>query len=97
MVMTLFLLSKTQIICPSSHIISKKATKNLQNFLVKDLKDQCIGMKTKSEKKTWQKSADIITNHTFQELTDYLCWLIQIKLTILKGIKLEGITCQKYY
>ena len=52
MVMTLFLLSKTQIICPSSHIISKKATKNLQNFLVKDLKDQCIGMKTKSEKKT---------------------------------------------
>ena len=52
MVMTLFFFFFTQIICPSSHIISKKATKNLQNFLVKDLKDQCIGMKTKSEKKT---------------------------------------------
>ena len=61
------------------------------------MKDHCIGMKTKSEKKTWQKSEDIITNHTFQGLTDYLCWLIQIKLTILKGIKLDGITCQKNY
>ena len=43
----IFLLSKTQnYMSPQSHY-QQKINKNYQNFLVKGLKDQCIGMNIK--------------------------------------------------
>ena len=51
-----------------------KAIKNYQNFLVKDLKDQFIGMKTKQKVRIiiHQMNIDIFSNQTLLELIDYL-------------------------
>ena len=38
---------------------------------------------------------DIFSNKILFELIDYLLWFIQIKIAILKDLKLEGITYQK--
>ena len=55
-------------------ISSAKAIKNYQNFLVKDLKDQFIGMNTKQKVRIiiHQMNIDIFSNQTLLELIDYL-------------------------
>ena len=52
--------------CPSSHFISKKQSKNYQNFLAKGLEDLFIGMniKPKVRTKIQQMSIDIFLNQT---------------------------------
>ena len=61
------------------------------------MKDQCIGIniKQKVRIKKRQTSIDIFLNQTLQELTDCLFKLIQIKMTMQKGIKPEGIIYPK--
>ena len=51
--------------------------------------------KTKSENKnTTNEYIDIFTNHHLSELTDCFCQYIQIKMTMQKGVKAEGIIYQ---
>ena len=45
----LFLLSKTQKCMLLLSLYQPKTTKNYQNLLAKDLKDQCIGMNIKQK------------------------------------------------
>ena len=61
------------------------------------MKDECIGMnkKQKVRIKAQRKNIDIFSNQTFQELTDYLLWFIQMWMIILKGINPEGIIYRK--
>ena len=52
----------------------QERTKNYQNFLLNDLKDQFIGMniKQKLRIKIRQMNIDIFSNQTLLELIDYL-------------------------
>ena len=61
------------------------------------MKDQCIRMnkKQKVRIKLQQTSIDIFSSQTLKELTDCLCYFIQIKMAMHKGIKVEGIIYQK--
>ena len=51
-------------------IYKQKTTKNLQNFLAKDFKDQCIGMNIKQNVRTkvQQTSIDIFSRQTLLDL-----------------------------
>ena len=70
----LFLLSNTQNYMSLSSLYQQKTIKNYQNFLVKDLKDQCVAtnIKQKVRTKVRQMSVDIFSNQTLQVLTDCL-------------------------
>ena len=63
---TLFLLLKTQNCMFMLSLYQQRTTKNYQNFLVKDLKDQCIGMNIEQEVriKMQQIIIDIFFNQT---------------------------------
>ena len=54
-----------------SSFYQQKTTRNYQNFIAKDLKDQCIGMiiKQKVRITIGQKNIDIFWNQTLKELT----------------------------
>ena len=75
----------------------QETIKNYRNFLAKDLKDQFIGMniKQKVRIKLHQINLDIFSNQTLLESIVYLFQFIQIKMTILKDLKLEDIIYQK--
>ena len=70
----LFLLSKTENYMFLSSCYQQKTIKNYQNFLVKDLKDQFIGMsiKQKVRIKIQQMNIDIFSNQTLLELAEDL-------------------------
>ena len=63
---TLFLLLKTQNCMFMLSLYQQRTTKNYQNFLAKDLKDQCIGMNIEQEVriKMQQIIIDIFFNQT---------------------------------
>ena len=75
----------------------QETIKNYRNFLAKDLKDQFIGMniKQKVRIKLHQTNLDIFSNQTLLESIVYSFQFIQIKMTILKDLKLEDIIYQK--
>ena len=54
-----------------------------------------MNVKQKMRIKMQQMDIDIFLNHTLWELTDCLFWLVQIKMPMLKDLKLEDITYQK--
>ena len=89
MMIILFSLSSTQNCMSLSSHYPQKIIKNYQNHLAKDLKDQCIGMniKQKVRIKLRQTSIDISWIQTLHEITDFLFWFIQIKITVQKGVK----------
>ena len=62
------------------------------NFLVKDLKDQFIGKKQKVTIKIQQTNLDFSLN---QILLESKFVFMQIKMLLLKNLKLRGITNQK--
>ena len=72
----LFLLSKTQNYMPLYLLYQQKAIQNYQNFLAKELKDQCIGMsmKQKVRIKIRQMSIDVLSN----QILVYLFWFVQL-------------------
>ena len=61
------------------------------------MKDQYIEMniKQKMRIKIQQMNVDIFLKQTLLELTDYLFPFIQIKMTVLRDLKIEDITYQK--
>ena len=61
------------------------------------MKDQFIGMniKEKVRRKTQQLDIDILSNQILLDLIDYLFWFMQIKMLVLKDLKLEDIIDQK--
>ena len=67
-----------------------------QNFLAKDFKNQFIGMniKRKVRTKIQQINIDIFSNRILLKLIDYVLF-IQIKMLILKDLKLENIIHEK--
>ena len=71
-------------------LYQQETIKNYQNFLAKDLKDGFIGMNIKQKVRIniRQMNIDIFSNQTLLEF-------IQIKISILKDLKLEDITYQK--
>ena len=75
----------------------QKAIENFQNFLAKDLKDRHSGknIKQKVRIKTKQASLDISMNQNLQKFTYCLFQIIQTKIIIQKGIKLQGNIYQK--
>ena len=74
MIMILFLYQRHTIICSPVVILSARDNKNYQNFLVKDLKDQFIGMdiKQKVRIKIQQMNLDTFLNQILLELIEYL-------------------------
>ena len=62
-----------------------------------DLKDQFIGMNKKKKKriKIQQMNKGIFSNQILFELIGYLFQFIQIKMEILKDLKLKDIIYQK--
>ena len=76
-------------------LYQQKTIGNYENFLAKDLKDQCIGMniKQKMRIKSQQTTIDIFGIQNL--LKNSLFWLIQIKMKMLKGTKSEGVICKK--
>ena len=62
-----------------------------------DLKDQFIGMNKKQKKriKIQQMNKGIFSNQILFELIGYLFQFIQIKMEILKDLKLKDIIYQK--
>ena len=73
--------------------LSAKDNKNCQNFLAKELKDQFIGVniKQKVRIKIQQTNLDIFSNQTLLELIDLFFQLIQMKMPLLKDLKLKDI------
>ena len=61
----LFLLSKTQNCMSLQSLYQQKATKNYQNFLLKDLTDQFIKINIKKVRIKRQMSIDIFSNQFF--------------------------------
>ena len=68
-----------------------------QKFLARDLKDHFIIMNTKQKvrMKTQQMNINIFLNQILLELIYFLFQFIQIKIPILKDLKLEDIIYQK--
>ena len=75
----------------------QKTIKNYKIFWVKDLKDQFIGMsiKQKVRIKIQQMNKDIFFNQTLLESMNYLFYLIQMRLAMLKDLMIENIIYQK--
>ena len=61
------------------------------------MKDQFIRINIKQEVKIeiQQKNTDIWSNQTSLELIDYLFYFIEIKMRILRALKLEDVIYQK--
>ena len=70
----LSLLSKTQSYIFLSSLYQKNTIQNYQNFSVKDLKDQLIGMNVKQKVRTniGKMNIDAFFNQILLELIDYL-------------------------
>ena len=70
----IILLSKTQNCMLLSSLCQQKIFKNYQNFLIKDLKDQFIGIniKQKVRIRIQQRNIDIFWNQCLLELINYL-------------------------
>ena len=68
-----FTIKDTKLYVPAVTLSAKDTTKNYQNFIVKDLKDQSIGMniKQKVRIKIRQMNIDIFSNKIFLEFIDY--------------------------
>ena len=68
-----------------------------QKFLARDLKDHFIIMNTNQRVriKTQQMNINIFFNQILLELIYFLFWFIQIKIPVLKDLKLEDIIYQK--
>ena len=68
-----FTIKETKLYVPAVTLSAKDTTKNYQNFIVKDLKDQSIGMniKQKVRIKIRQMNIDIFSNKFFFEFVDY--------------------------
>ena len=77
--------------------LSARENQNYQNFLVKYLKDQFIGMSIKQKViiKIQQTNLDFFLNQFLLESIDYLLQFMQIKMLLLKDFKLKSITYQK--
>ena len=77
--------------------LSARDNQNHQSFVVKDVKYPCIGIniKQKGKIKMQEKGINICSNQPLQELTNCLFRFIQIKVVMLKDLKLEDITYQK--
>ena len=92
----LFSLSKTKNYTSLLSLYQQKTINNYENFLAKNLKDQWIGMymEQKARIKIRQINTDTLLDQTLHELTVCLFWFIQIKIPILKDLKLEVIIYQ---
>ena len=92
----LFSLSKTKNYTSLLSLYQQKTIKNYENFLAKNLKDQWIRlyMEKKARIKIRQINTDTLLDQTLHELTVCLFWFIQIKIPILKDLKLEVIIYQ---
>ena len=92
----LFSLSKTKNCTSLLSLCQQKTIKNYENFLAKNLKDQWIRMymEQKARIKIRQINTDTLLDQTLHELTVCLFWFIQIKIPILKDLKLEVIIYQ---
>ena len=77
-----FTIKDTKLYVPVVTLSAKDTTKNYQNFIVKDLKDQSIGMniKQKVRIKIRQMNIDIFSNKIFLEFIDYFFQFIQITM-----------------
>ena len=80
-----------------SSLCQQETTKNYEHFLEKDLKDQFTGMdiKQKVRIKIRQMNIDIFSNQILLESIYYLFLFIQIKMSILKYLKLKDIIYHK--
>ena len=69
-------------------LLQQNRIENYQNLVVKDLKDQFIGMniKQKMRIKMRQTNVDIFPNQILLELINYLLQFIQINMAILKDL-----------
>ena len=80
-------------------VVTLSATQNKKrsNFLAKHLKDQFIwmNMKQKVRIKIQQINKDTFSNQILLEVIDYLFYFKQIKIPILKELRLEDIIYQK--
>ena len=78
-------------------VYQQKTIKNYQNFIVKDLKDQFIGMniRPKVRIKIRQVNTDIFSNQILFELIDYLFKFIQTKITNRESLKRKDIIYRK--
>ena len=78
-------------------VYQQKTIKNYQNFIVKDLKDQFIGMniRPKVRIKIRQVNIDIFSNQILFELIDYFFKFIQTKITNREGLKRKDIIYRK--
>ena len=97
MIIILFLLLKTQNYAFLLQLYQQETIKNYQNFFVKDLKDQFIGMNIKQKViiKIQQTNLDFFLNQILLESIDYLFQFFQIKMLLLKYLKLKDIIYQK--
>ena len=75
---TIFTIKDTKLFVSLYSLYQEEITKNYQNFLANNLKDQCIGMNIKQKVRTKirQMSIDIFFNQALQELTDCLFWFV---------------------
>ena len=78
-------------------VYQQKTIKNYQNFIVKDLKDQFIGMnvRPKVRIKTRKVNIDIFSNQILFKLIDYLFKFIQTKMTNRERLKRKDIIYRK--
>ena len=78
-------------------VYQQKTIKNYQNFIVKDLKDQFIGMniRPKVRIKTRKVNIDIFSNQILFKLIDYLFKFIQTKITNRERLKRKDIIYRK--
>ena len=78
-------------------LYQQETIKHYQNFLVKDLKDQFIGMNInqKVRIKLWQMNIGISSNQNLLELIACLFQFIQIKIPMLKDLMLKNNIYQK--
>ena len=92
----LFLQPKTKNYTTLLWLYQQKASKNYQNFLAKDLKDEFIRINTKQKVRIkMQKMSIEFPIQTLKELIDCLCWFIQTKMIVLKELMPKSIIYQK--
>ena len=89
----IFTMKDTELYVPFVTLSARDNQKIYQNFLVKGLKDPFIGIniKQKVRIKAQQMNIDIFSNQILLESIGYLFSFIQIKITILKYLKLKNI------
>ena len=89
----IFTMKDTELYVPFVTLSARDNQKIHQNFLVKGLKDPFIGIniKQKVRIKAQQMNIDIFSNQILLESIGYLFSFIQMKITILKDLKLKNI------